>query len=371
MLEQAVYAGRNHALSLAVVLTLAFALPAQASEIVHVPLGSELGSLVAGPDGGAWIGINRGIAKSAIGRVSPDGSYRTTAAGDYLFSGALGPDGRAWFIGGPGLLLADADGRITTLRVLDAGGFALAAGPDGTMWMTARENHLARVAPDGTLALSPLGVCDHVSASAMARASDGAMWIADNACGLIRRAPDGHTAVVKLPIRATSLAPDASGGVWYASVFEDFDNATAGHVDAAGRITPLKTKVPWTDVAVAPDGSAWFAGLRCKLARAGAGGGFELVRAPIPADQIEFDPAGGRWLASPARLVHDEPAGACDDYPPEFTLNPAHSSNGPPSSRTPRWKSSSSASASGSHSIPSGDDGAIRMRSKPVRDAGS
>jgi hypothetical protein len=55
MLEQAVYAGRNHAFSLAVAL---IALPATASaasaeDIARVGLGDAIGAVVVGGDGGA------------------------------------------------------------------------------------------------------------------------------------------------------------------------------------------------------------------------------------------------------------------------------------------------------------------------------
>ena len=44
--------------------------------------------------------------------------------------------------------------------------------------------------------------------------------------------------------------------------------------------------------------------------RATPEGALSFVPAPIPAEQLGFDPTGGLWLASNSRLVHDEPAGA-------------------------------------------------------------
>src|SRR4051794_7694045 len=57
MLEQAVYAGRNHTSSLAVALTLLASAPAQAADVVRLPLGEQIRELVVAPTGGAWIGI--------------------------------------------------------------------------------------------------------------------------------------------------------------------------------------------------------------------------------------------------------------------------------------------------------------------------
>ena len=72
MLEQAVYAGRNHALSLAVaVLGLGtIAAPARAQDVARVPLGDAIAAFVVGSGGGAWVSTVRpdGVA---IGRVAP------------------------------------------------------------------------------------------------------------------------------------------------------------------------------------------------------------------------------------------------------------------------------------------------------------
>ena len=50
--------------------------------------------------------------------------------------------------------------------------------------------------------------------------------------------------------------------------------------------------------------------------------------APIPAGRIAFDPTGGLWLASHARLVHLAPGatpGACDARPPSVRVTPGRS----------------------------------------------
>ena len=80
-------------------------------EVGHVGLGSELGSLVTGPDGGAWVRVDRFAAgldrgdhthDDAIGRATPDNRFRVTAIEGTLSLGraALGPDGQAWYQGG-------------------------------------------------------------------------------------------------------------------------------------------------------------------------------------------------------------------------------------------------------------------------------
>src|SRR3954452_18758672 len=100
MLEQAVYAGRNHAFSLAAALTVLASVPAQAADVTHVRLGSAIDALIAGPDGGAWVRITR-PHRVVLGRAFPDGRFVTASSEAFADSGnALGPDGQAWFKAG-------------------------------------------------------------------------------------------------------------------------------------------------------------------------------------------------------------------------------------------------------------------------------
>jgi streptogramin lyase len=326
MLEQAVYAGRNHTAILAAALALLFAAPAQAADVARVPLGQEIGELLAAPNGGAWVSIVRPGATD-VGLATPDNAFRTFPIADLAIyeRAALAPDGNAWFRAAQGFVRVDSSGTTAPVPHADYAPGVYAIGPDGAAWL-ARNNELIRIAPDGTTTTTALRVdrCKRVGASAIARASDGAMWLADSLCGLIRLAPDGTvTRVVKVKSWPWKLAADGAGGVWFAAQFD----ASAGHVDAAGKVTVAKTKASWSDVAVAPDGSAWFAGWRCRLLRVTPNGEQTVVRAPIPANRIAFDPGGGLWLASPARLVHNEPAGACDQTPPAYRITPSFKTN--------------------------------------------
>ena len=54
MLEQAVYAGRNHTSSLAVALLALCSTPAQAQEVAQLPYESYFEELIADADGSAW-----------------------------------------------------------------------------------------------------------------------------------------------------------------------------------------------------------------------------------------------------------------------------------------------------------------------------
>jgi hypothetical protein len=96
VLEQAVYAGRNHTAILAVALATSamLASPARADDVARVGLGNQIRSLLATADGGAAITIQR-VGQTAIGRAGADGSFRTASANGLVGTGAIGPDGEA------------------------------------------------------------------------------------------------------------------------------------------------------------------------------------------------------------------------------------------------------------------------------------
>ena len=324
MLKQAVYARRNHTAILAGVFSLLLCGSAQAADTLRLGLQSTLRQVVTGPDGGAWAGVYS-YEHSRIIRVMPQGALRPTPV-EYLGGdGGLGPDGQAWFPEGRGVMRIDAAGAQTAIPLESVPFGQLTTGPDGTAWLTGNDVIL-RVAPDGTVSPTPLTVpgCPKFRPYALARASDGAMWFSD-LCGLVRLPPGGSAAVVASPRRvwARKLVPDQQGGVWFSTDHEP----GGGHVAANGRVTLLKSKDPFgmQDVAVAPDGSAWFAGGKCTLSRASAHGTLTTQRTAIPAWYVGFDPSGGLWLGSLARLQHttlDAPVGRCDDTPPSARVVP-------------------------------------------------
>jgi streptogramin lyase len=319
MLEQAVYARRNHTAILAVALFTLLNMPAQAADTVRVGLNSSIQQLVGSPDGGAWLHVHA-LERQRVMRITPQGAVRVTPV-DWVDRGALGPDGQAWFKSGSGITRFDADGVMSTLPVgrVTSG---IAAGPDGTAWLAGPEP--VRLAPDGTTAPLSLTVpgCEGYPGG-LARASDGAMWFDVSGCGLVRLPPGGTPRIVAKEVLAAKLAPDAHGGFWFAHHVAP----GGGHVDVTGRVKPLRrTGVRGTqDVAVAPDGSAWYATGRCHLLRAAGDGSVRRHPISVPAQHLAFDPAGGLWLASAKRLVRTTvtaPAGRCDDTPPTATIVP-------------------------------------------------
>ena len=294
-----------------------------------MPFGSTIEQLVAGPDGGAWFSVSTlREDRNAIGRVTPDGRFTTTAVRGPVADGALGPDGQAWFRGGRReLIRSDAAGAVTLVAIRATVSGPLATGPDGTLWAQAGER-MAHISPQGDATFNPFEVDECFIGSgllmALARASDGAMWASDQFCERLFRITDAGTTIAPaIDLRPEEMAADATGGMWFAGA----GDSGVGHATAAGAVTRYRLpKLGGFDVAVAPDGSAWFATGTCTLARISpADHAISTTASPIPARRLAFDAAGALLLASPARLVRHTPgtpAGACDDRPPALRLSP-------------------------------------------------
>ena len=154
----------------------------------------------------------------------------------------------------------------------------------------------------------------------MTQASDGTMWLADPICDrLVRISRAGAWSAIALRDAATdALAPDASGGVWFAG------HNAVGHVDASGQVQrfPLGKREA-LGVAVTPDGNAWFALGTCRLGHVAPGGTLTYEPVPLPVTSIAGGPGGQLWLASPNRLDLGIQPGTCDDTPPKVTVTPA------------------------------------------------
>jgi streptogramin lyase len=307
--------------------------PAHAEEVARVPLGSRIDSLVAGPDGGAWVVI-AGPRGFSIGRATTEGRFLTALTGGLIEPGTIGPDGAAWFRAccslthGFGFVRSDGAGALTRFgpyrrRGAELGS-GLATGPDGTLWVTtSSRSTLAHLTADGAISYSSIALpsCPgSLDLAALERAADGAMWLADDHCRRVVRVPPGGppTVIETTGSEPESLSADTSGGVWFRA---SLDGRQVGHVDAGGRVTHIPLPFPSlvSDLAAAPDGSAWIALGSCFVGRVTLDGTVAFRRAPVPAEHVAVDPAGRLWLASPARLVRFAPgetAGRCDERPP-------------------------------------------------------
>ena len=93
-----------------------------------------------------------------------------------------------------------------------------------------------------------------------------------------------------------------------------------------------------------------------------------MAPAPIPARELGFDPAGGLWLASTARLVHVAPGesfGPCDDRAPTVRVSPSRAVSAEGAARGVFASSSASLPRSKSPASPSTTPAAIRAAAAP------
>src|SRR4051812_29863032 len=146
----------------ALVAFILLSAPARADDVGRVALPGSIEWLVAGPEGGAWIGIQRANGW-AVGRANADHRVRTTALEQVIGWGTLGPDGAAYFPSASSKLArVDAAGTVTlsgalATRANEFLGPALAAGSDGRLWTTtAFASRLARITPAGQATFTPL-----------------------------------------------------------------------------------------------------------------------------------------------------------------------------------------------------------------------
>ena len=218
-------------MSLAVALATSamFAPPARADDVAQRPAGQRIESLVAGPDGGAWVRDQARATSYAIGRAGADGGVphdrgrarRSTAPR------RSGPDGQAWF-----------DERLRRLVRVDADRhrhpasrpFDDFARGDRRPARTARcgrrpRDDAADRARDaaGRRRPRPLRVADVPDRAVLhgrsQRAADGAMWIADIGCGAgaARRAGRrrAERSISASRSHRHALAADPTGGMWF------------------------------------------------------------------------------------------------------------------------------------------------------------
>lgn len=110
-------------------------------KIIEFPLPSERSAPIAitkGPDGNVWFTKNGG----GIGRVTPNGQITEFPAPGTSDAIAAGSDGRLWLTKGQGSIgrFNPTNGRVTEIQLPNRDSYPvkIAAGPDGSIWYTAR-----------------------------------------------------------------------------------------------------------------------------------------------------------------------------------------------------------------------------------------
>jgi virginiamycin B lyase len=313
-----------------------FRIPTPAAEPVALSLGS---------DGSLWFAEHRA---DKLGRIEPDGAVREypipvppahpIAVGPFRIAAAgppqpgaitIGREGDVWFtFGGQdsgvsstyGGFVArlDVEGTIVEypLPGPNAEPQAITTGTDGTIWVTERISRggaIGRVAPDGSIAVTPLpegneprgvepapdggvwfaevvfgpqivGVIGKLTAagsfayfslphseqlSGIASDDEGDLWFPTYASGHVTKEPDGslstgpttgvlarmdaqgHVREFVTPHDVIELAPGADGTMWFTQESSD----AIGHINRSGKIVELPTKPRPRGVLIKPPAS--------------------------------------------------------------------------------------------------------------------
>jgi signal transduction histidine kinase/ligand-binding sensor domain-containing protein len=211
-------------------------------------------ALAADRDGGVFAGARAGGAT----RIAPAQVWNLGAAeglaGEMAFAVLAARDGRVFVTATAGVTVWDR-GRVTSYRY-DAGEApfgllrAIAQDARGEIWFGAGRPNLVRFAGGRFLPVPLEGAPPDAAVHAIAAGPDGALWISFSKGGLARSAPDAPTRLEAMlgpaeglcPGPIESLAFAADGTVWAGSRTGGLARVQAGRARCLGRREGLPTE---------------------------------------------------------------------------------------------------------------------------------
>jgi virginiamycin B lyase len=277
-------------------------------------------AIAAGADGAVWFTIDR---SDVIGRAHNGAIERIPTSGRNIEPLGVGvaPDGSAWFtdaVAG-GVARVTPTGGVYRVKldtpIVRLG--RLAVGNDGSAWFAESTRYSITQLKDGRIIRyeveSPRG-----GPFGVAVAPSGAVWATLEAGDqLLRISADGHIDTFDVPHRGsvpTDIAIGPDGSAW-------FIEARASRIGALrdGKFTEFEVGIAnagLSGIAVAGDGSVWFGMLRESALgrlRDGKVAIFHLPRKDARPFGVAVDPAGAVWYADisgyvgmlPARFARD------------------------------------------------------------------
>lgn len=278
------------------------------------------GHPAVGPDGSLW--LQRGAALTTL----DPGGQRTDRWGNDLevpTALTIGPDGNVWYTtawGRVGRLTPDG----TPLGGFEAGRCCLAdiaTGADGHLWATStwfdyeNEAWAQRVSPTGEVTrtyLTAIGDTPPPVARSIAAGPDGTLW-AGMTWGLVRVAADGQPTAHVDGRAVTDVAAAPDGSAW--SIRQDTSATeyprTIARTTADGVTADLEAPglVDAKDITAGPDGTVWFTGRAtccgtndAAIGRIDPGGQVALLSSPTldgrTVEGIAVGPDGDVWFTT-------------------------------------------------------------------------
>jgi virginiamycin B lyase len=248
-----------------------------------------------------------------------DRFYLPSVVNRNLNAVAAGPDGRVWVALRGAIGAVDRDGVVTTYATGGLTPDAIAAGADGAVWFVAGGT-VARVA-GGVTETVARGLSD---AESIAAGPDGAMWVAETSPGDVARvAADGSVQRFGLGrgVHAWSLTAGPDGNVWFAGGLGV--EGVVGRVTPAGHVTTFKVPLLLTArapvIVAGPDGNLWVAsGLPNALFRVTPDGSISTIDVGDPPRALALAPDGALWFSTFNGLVRRAPSGALTRFEDAF-----------------------------------------------------
>jgi hypothetical protein len=212
---------------------------------------NSVNDLLREPDGTIWAATESGVS-----RLRPGETHWTNFAIGGVRHLALDPSGRLWAGTAEGLWREEPDGTWRRVDYYEVSRvvWAMAAGPDGSIWLSSHSNsqdagnlQLGRRLPDGTYVwYTPADGLAYPNATAIAVAPDGAVWVGSgypSGPAALQRLDDNGTPEIlwddrwttywsagdhSWGIRIEDIAFDLQGGVWVGTYDERWSQHQGG-----------------------------------------------------------------------------------------------------------------------------------------------
>jgi virginiamycin B lyase len=290
-------------------------------------------------------------ALAAVGDIT-EFPIPTASAGNFPLAIAAGPDGNLWVtegVAGLGSTTTDKLAKVTTAGVFTQYPFptlhsepvGIAKGPDGNLWVTeTKRDKVAKVTTSGAFTEYSLGCCV-LQARGIVAGPDLNLWLTEfdgNKVGKLTTAG----VFTEYPIPTASSGPASitagpDGNLWFVEVQPTSNNVAK--ITTSGVITeypiPTANSSP-AGIALGPDGNLWFTeGNANKVAKVTTAGVFTEYTIPTAGSGpggIVAGPDGNLWFTegNANKVARVTTSGVFTEYPiPTADSFPSEIASGP------------------------------------------